>query len=117
MYSNIKQLRQRGVRRSDREIGSDEGIFGTLTLVNCAGHIVLSVHAWGDSSHQTPLIPKLYDAVIVGMHGNGMLFRGFQRPGNPDDKAAPTYAQEWSIQVVSMDAPESVRERLRHRHS
>jgi hypothetical protein len=112
MYSNIKQLRQRGVRRSDREIGSDPGIFGAVTLVSCAGHLVLSVHAWGDSSHRAPLIPLLYDAVLVSMHTNRMLFRGFQRVGRPDDKTAPTYAQEWTVTLVSEYPPESELERL-----
>jgi hypothetical protein len=111
MYSTIKQIRHHGVRRPDREIFSDAGVSGVLTLASVAGHYVLSVHALGDDSHQVPLIPKLYDAVLVSLHGSGMLFRGFQRAGGP---AAPTYAQEWTVTICA-EAPEGERDRLRHR--
>lgn len=113
MYSTIKQIRHHGVRRPDREIFSDAGVSGVLTLASVAGHYVLSVHGLGDDSHQVPLIPKLYDAVLVSLHGTGMLFRGFQRTGGP---TSPTYAQEWTVTICA-EAPAAERDRLRHRRN
>jgi hypothetical protein len=53
--------------------------------------------AAADDSQQKPLIPILYDARLVTMHGNKMLFRGLDRSGADD---AAQYLQEWSVMVL-----------------
>jgi hypothetical protein len=44
-------------------------------------------------------LPDLYDARLVTMHGNGILFLGLERTADP---AAARYAQEWSVKIVSL---------------
>lgn len=99
MRVTLKQLRQRGVRRSERELASDEGIACVMTLAQVGGSLVLKVHADGDDSQMAPLVPVLFDAVCVSVHGGRMIWRGHQRHGAADDKSAPTYLQEWSVFV------------------
>jgi hypothetical protein len=41
---------------------------------------------------------ELYDARLVTMHGNKMLFKGEERP---QGDAGPAYVQEWSVLVTS----------------
>lgn len=101
MYSKVKQLRQRGTRRSDREIGSDAGTVGHLTLIRCNGHYELKLHAAGDDSRQVPMLPVLFDAAIVSMHGARMLFCGFERQGDQADRKVPTAMQEWAVEVMA----------------
>jgi hypothetical protein len=100
MYSIIKQLRRAGVRRSLREIQSDPGLHGHLTVVSVAGMRLLNVHAAGDQSHQRPLCAFLYEPVLVSMHGARMLFVGYERAGNQNDPLAQTHMQEWSVEVI-----------------
>ena len=42
------------------------------------------------------LLPLLYEAKLVSMHGNGMLFKGEERP---QGDVGPAYIQEWSVMV------------------
>ena len=42
------------------------------------------------------LIPQLYDARLVTMHGTKMLFKGEERP---QGDAGPAYVQEWAVQL------------------
>jgi hypothetical protein len=37
MYARVKLLRQRGIRKPDREIQSDAGTAGDMTLAMCSG--------------------------------------------------------------------------------
>jgi hypothetical protein len=47
-----------------------------------------------DGSRQEPIIPILYDARLVTMHGDKMLFRGLERSAEGTE-----WAQEWSVLV------------------
>jgi hypothetical protein len=96
MYSKIKQLRHRGVRRSDRDISADFGVEGYLTLALCGGMYELKLHAH-DDTRQEPIVPILYDAKLISMHGNKMLFQGLERHG---DEKGPQFAQAWSVMVM-----------------
>jgi hypothetical protein len=96
MYSKIKQLRHRGVRRSDRDISADSGVDGYLTLALCSGMYELKLHA-DDGSRQEAILPILYDAKLISMHGNKMLFQGLERHS---DENGPQFAQAWSVMVM-----------------
>jgi hypothetical protein len=95
MYVKAKQLRVRGQRRTDREISADEGKVGDLTLAMVAGSYQLNLNDPQSSQH-APLYPILYEARLVTMHGEGMLFRGEERP---QGEAGPAYVQEWSVRL------------------
>jgi len=97
MYCKVKLLRTRGARKHDREISSDTPIEGDMTLAMCAGIYELKLAA-SDDSQMKPLIPILYDARLVTMHGDKMLFRGLERAGAEPDAQ---FLQEWSVMVMS----------------
>lgn len=101
MYSKVKLLRQRGARRRDQEIGADLGTAGHLTLASMGGIYQLQLYAQGDDSHQTPLVPVLFDAKIISMHGARMMFRGFERAGDQVDPGAQSFMQEWAVEVMA----------------
>ena len=77
MYSIVKQLRNRGVRRNLREIQSDIGAMGHLTMVKVGHCRVLKLHGAGDDAQKNAVIPVLFDAVLISMHGSRMMFSGF----------------------------------------
>lgn len=97
MLVKVKILRRHGVRRSDREIGADAGTDGNLTLYQSSGSCELKLFA-DDGSRQEPIIPMLFDARLVTMHNNKMLFQGLERQGEIADAQ---YFQEWSVMVLS----------------
>lgn len=100
MYSIIKRLRVRGARRPDREIYADPGAAGQLTMYGVANRTELKLYAMDDAARLEPIIPVLFDPVLVSMHGNKMLFRGLERQGNQTDANAVTVLQEWSVQIT-----------------
>lgn len=61
----------------------------------------MKLHAAGDDSRRTPIIPVLYEPTIQAMHGKRMLISGLERQGNRDDPAAPLYMQEWAVEVMA----------------
>lgn len=95
MYVRAKQLRERGRRRTHQEIASDEGKVGELTMVSVGPSYQLNLNDAGSSVH-APLYPLLHDARLTTMHGDGMLFKGEERP---QGDAGPAYVQEWSIRL------------------
>ncbi|KQQ86439.1 hypothetical protein [Massilia sp. Leaf139] len=94
MYSIVKRLRSRGARKHDREIQSDPGTPGDLTLTICGGapEAKLARH---DDSRQEPIIPVLNNAQLVTMHGDKMLFKGYER-----GEGGAEHVQEWSVLVT-----------------
>lgn len=96
MYSAVKPLRIRGQRRPEREILSSAPVQGNLTLACCAGVPELNLSARDDSTAQ-PLLPILYEARMIGMHGNKMLFKGLER-----DPGGAEFSQEWSVMVLGV---------------
>ena len=100
MYSKVKRLRVRGARRSDREIGSDPGVVGHVTMATVSHIKEMKLHAAGDDSRRIAAIPLLYDPVIQAMHGARMLISGLERQGDQADPAAPLFAQEWTTEVM-----------------
>lgn len=100
MYSLVKRLRVRGERRSDREIAADDGIVGRISMYKVEKLTVISVHAPLDDAQRKPIIPELYSAKVVSMHGDRMLVQGWERVGNPADPNAPMQRQEWSVRLA-----------------
>jgi hypothetical protein len=96
MYSRIKILRRHGARLADREIIVHKGHDGELTLYRTGSSIELKLSDPNDQRKE-PIIPVLYDAKLVTMHGDRMLFQGMERTG--DEKRAQ-YMQEWSVMIL-----------------
>lgn len=94
MYGKVKQLRERGKRKSDREIGAAPFVEGEVVVHAIGGTIVAEVKQPG-SQVAAPLL-VLYDARLTTMHSGGMLFKGEERPQGND---GPAYVQEWSVRI------------------
>lgn len=106
MYSNIKQLRRCGVKRSETDIANDPGVFGELTLHKVGGHLRLAVREF-DNPIAGDLFAPLFEAVCLGWGGSNMTWRGFQAPANKNpDRAA--YLQEWRVELISERPPPEV---------
>ena len=95
MFGKVKRLRAGGKRLSTHDIQRSEFIAGEVRVYGLAGAIVANVSS-PDSQVGDPLLPPLYDAKLVTMHGHGMLFRGEERP---QGDAGPAYIQEWSVML------------------
>lgn len=98
MKVQVKALRSRGARLSDYQIQALEPAEGVLRVFGLGTSIQISLSAHEDQQGK-PLLADLYDARLVTMHGNGMLFFGLERTA---DAAAAQYAQEWSVKIVSL---------------
>lgn len=101
MYSKVKRLRRKGERKSDHEIGADNGIVGHLTIVLIEKTPVMKLHSAGDDSVQKPILPLMWRAKVVMVRGDKMLYQGFERIGNQDDPESPVEKQEWAVQVMA----------------
>lgn len=97
MYVRAKQLRERGRRRTGQEIAADDGRVGDLTLASVGPSYQLNLND-PESSVHAPLFPVLHDAKLTTMHGEGMLFKGEERPQGDD---GPAYTQEWSVRLTA----------------
>ncbi|MEH6435762.1 hypothetical protein [Massilia sp. DD77] len=89
----MKQLRKRGQRLSDREIGQSPFVEGAVRVYGLGTGTVATVT---DPASQVgdPLIPMLYDAKLTTMTDGGMLLKGEERP---QGDTGPAYIQEWSV--------------------
>lgn len=97
MKVSVKAIRQNGSRLSDQQIASLAPVDGYLQLYGVGTTLHVSVFA--NSARPEALIPDLYDARLVSMHGSKMLFAGIQRTA---DKNAAQYFQEWSVTIVEL---------------
>jgi hypothetical protein len=95
MKVTVTRLRERGKRRSDHEIQNDPGTTGDMRLAAVAGIPELSLAAVEDEQKRKPIIPSLYNAELVTMHDNGMLFRGYEKGSD-----GAGYVQEWRAVVL-----------------
>jgi hypothetical protein len=95
MHVRAKQLRERGRRRSNQEISSDPGKVGELTVAAVGASYQANLND-ADSSVSAPLFPILHDMRLTTLHGEGMLFKGEERP---QGDAGPAYTQEWSVRL------------------
>jgi hypothetical protein len=98
MHGKVKQLRNRGVRLSDRDIAN---------LPATQGELVMAAHQWSmervmslrspNDSVSPPLIPDLCDVRLMGLQNGKMLLKGVERPQGED---GPEYIQEWTVVVA-----------------
>lgn len=95
MYGKVKRLRERGSRLSDRDIAKAPHVEGEVTLAGLGPVLVAQVRD-PNSQVGTGLLPQLYDARLISMHGGKMLFKGEERP---QGDAGPAYVQEWAVVV------------------
>lgn len=93
MYVRAKRLREHGRRRHNQEIATDDGVAGELTLASVGAVYQLNLNDPNSSVH-APLLPVLYEARLITLHGDKMLFKGEERP---QGDAGPAYTQEWSV--------------------
>lgn len=105
MYSHIKRLRARGERKPDRDISADPGAVGNLTVFKQGTEVVAAFYAGGGMGKPGELLPTLYRARLVTMHGGGMLFQGWERPLGDDQEDTDKNKQEWSVHLM-VAAPE-----------
>jgi hypothetical protein len=101
MYVRVKQLRERGQRRHNQDIGADPGRVGELTFAFVGSSSQLNLND-PDSSVHAPLYPVLGDARLTSMHGEKMLYKGEERPQGDN---GPAYVQEWAVQLERRQAP------------
>lgn len=107
MYSKIKLLRRNGERKADREISSDPGAVGHVSMCITTNYTVLKLYAAGDTGARAALVPELFRAHCTMIEGARMLFRGFERIGNQLDENAPLRKQEWAVEIM-VEQPERV---------
>jgi hypothetical protein len=88
MKATVTRLRERGKRRHDHDIQADQGTVGDLSLATVGPVKELKLADVNDQQMK-PVIPVLYDAQLVNLQANSMLYRGFESI----DGAG--YAQEW----------------------
>lgn len=95
MYGKVKQLRGAGKRLSDHDIARSDFAAGEVRVFGLGSSIVTSVT---DPQSQVgdPLIPVLYEAKLITMHGTKMLLKGEERP---QGVSGPAYVQEWAVVV------------------
>lgn len=96
MRGKVKRLRVHGRRLSNIEISRAEPVEGELRLdgQQWTMEYVLALRRPNDNA-SAPLM-QLFAAQLVTMHGDGMLFRGIERPQGDD---GPAYVQEWSVMI------------------
>jgi len=73
--ATVKVLRQAGARKAERDIMADQGRQGELRLSMVGNVAQLNLSDPNDQQFK-PLLPVLYHAHLVAMHGNRMLFQG-----------------------------------------
>lgn len=94
MRVKVKLIRQRGDRRSDREISADEGVDGYLVMHTVAGVPEMTLH--NGSGRMERLIPDLYFVKVVAIGHEKMMFEGFEQAG----EQGSWYMQTWSVMVL-----------------
>lgn len=91
----VKVLRQRGARRSERDIMAETGTVGQLSGAHIGSSFELKLFG-GDGSRMEPIIPVLLDARLVSMHDDKMLFKGVEQGVD-----GAQFVQEWSVKVMA----------------
>lgn len=79
MYSHFKRLRSFGKRKADRDISSDPGLLGHISIFRQGNEVVATAFATGGTGQPGAILPLLYRAKLVTMQGNGMLIQGWER--------------------------------------
>lgn len=104
MYSYFKRLRSAGKRNADRDIASDAGVVGHISIFRQGQEVVAAAYATGGTGQPGTILPLLYRAKLVTMQGNGMLIQGWERPLGCEQAGTDQNKQEWSVKLLA-DAP------------
>jgi hypothetical protein len=97
MYATVKRLRERGLRKVPEGIQSDPGTTGDLRLAKAKNGTVPELRVLGgDGMRPESLLPILYEAALVTMLNELMLFRGVERGADGAE-----YVQEWSAMILN----------------
>lgn len=104
MYSHFKRLRIGGQRKADRDISADPGVIGHISVFRQGSEVIAAAYATGGTGQPGQLLPLLYRARLVTMHGDRMLFRGWERPLRDDQADSDENKQEWSVRLM-VEAP------------
>jgi hypothetical protein len=100
MYSHIKRHREAGRRKADRDISADVGVIGHVSVFRQGSEIVAAAYATGGTGQPGAILPLLYRARLVTMHGHGMLLQGWERPLGCDQVDADGNKQKWSVKLL-----------------
>ena len=95
MHGKVKKLRSRGARLSDQDIARSEFVEGDVKLSGLNDTMVLTVSD-PNSTVGASLFPQLFEARLITMHGNKMLFKGEERL---QGDTGPAFVQEWAVVV------------------
>ena len=97
MRARVTLMRRRGVRLPDREISSARTFEGNLTAAYLRQCFYATLH---DPMRQVggPIIPDLYDAVLVGVGNDALLLRGIERI--PTAEGGLGVVQEWRCEIL-----------------
>ena len=98
MYSIVKERRRNGRPKSTRDLANEPGCIGHLSVHRVGGYVVASLQECDSSRPDAKPLPDLYDVSLVGLGGEIMILRGYQRPGQ--EESGPAYVQEWSVMVT-----------------
>lgn len=105
MYSIVKRLRKNGSRLPEREIASDQGAVGHLSLAILGHTLILRLYAPGGVGARHSLVPELYNARVILMEGDKQLWEGEERESA--DWRGRAIKQEWSVRLA-VDPPPDV---------
>lgn len=106
MYSKIIQKRWLGIKRPDRDIANDPGVFGQVTMFYAGqGHTCLQAQRHGCTNETGKLLAPLWDAQCVAKGGDSEVWRGYQRAKLPHGLGYTTCVQEWYIEHLAMHPP------------
>jgi hypothetical protein len=87
-----------GRPKSERDLANEPGHTGRLSVYRVGGHLVASLQSDGNSRPDGRALPDLHQATLVGLGGERMVLRGFQRVGV--DEASPAFLQEWNVLIL-----------------
>ena len=106
MYSKIIQRRWLGIKRPDRDVLNDPGVFGEITMFHShGGHTRLEVQRHGYTNEAGKLLAPLWDAKCIGKGNNQELWRGYQRTKLPHGLGYTTCIQEWHVEDIALHPP------------
>lgn len=108
MYGHFKQLRSFGKRKTDRDISSDPGVVGHISIFRQGNQVVAAAYAAGGTGQPGAILPLLYRAKLVTMQGDGMLLQGWERPLGYDQPDTDQNKREWSLKLFAGAPPPSV---------
>lgn len=105
MYVKVKQLRENGRKKRQRDIAADLGRLGRLQAYVVQSFPVMHLYQWGPPAVQMPdVFFPLFQPQVINFRETGMMLRGWQRDA-VDAEDSATCLQEWAVEFVHDDPP------------